>query len=223
MSQKNGYDRIAWCYPFLERLMYGRRLHKARLSLAKPLTKVNRILLLGEGNGQFLLWLLKHNPQAHITVLDSSPKMLDSARNRIDQHLPDALPRVSFIQKDVLQWHPEPASPFDALACHYFLDQFTDDELHPLCEKLATATRPGGILHLVDFRVPKRGKQRKRAQLRLSFLYRAFQCVCDFPATSWHDPAPHMQAAGFTRGTSHLALNGGLESTSWHREHSASI
>ena len=75
------------------------------LLAAVPLTEVRRAVDIGCGPGNSTELLVARFPEAEIIGLDSSPEMLEAARER--------LPGVAFVEADVATWTPE--GPVDLL------------------------------------------------------------------------------------------------------------
>jgi tRNA (cmo5U34)-methyltransferase len=105
-----------------------------------------RILELGIGTGETARRVLELHPGAHLTGIDSSPEMLDRAR----EELPAAELRTARLEE------PLPEGPFDlvvsALAVHH-LDSAGKADLF---RRVADVLRPGGRFVLADVVVPER-------------------------------------------------------------------
>jgi trans-aconitate 2-methyltransferase len=100
----------------------------ARIPLAEPAT----IYDLGCGSGRTTDLLARRWPKARIVGVDSSAKMLASARQEF--------PQIEFVQADLAQWSPP--APADLLFSNAAL-QWLDD--HPtLFRRLIGQTAPGG-------------------------------------------------------------------------------
>ncbi|MBC9956186.1 methyltransferase domain-containing protein [Yimella sp. cx-51] len=70
-----------------------------------PLSDPARIVDLGCGNGLATLLMARRWPDARITGVDSSPQMLDAAREH------DLDDRVEWVEGDVAQWNPSERDP----------------------------------------------------------------------------------------------------------------
>ena len=81
----------------------------------------NEILLVGEGNGRFLLEMVKQSSSASFTVIDSSARMLAAAARRIATV--DRCPRIELIHADILEWR-SPAAHFGRVVTHFFSRYF---------------------------------------------------------------------------------------------------
>src|SRR6478672_3670155 len=78
---KGTFDLVANFYPWLEQMVFGSALGRSRNFFAQRIAEGKKILLIGEGNGRFLVEIAKQTSSASFTVVDSSARMLaDSAR-----------------------------------------------------------------------------------------------------------------------------------------------
>jgi SAM-dependent methyltransferase len=83
-----------------------------------------------------------------VTLLDSSPAMLDKARQRLDRLPDDARRRVTFVQAD--GEHAAAAVDdrrFDAVLCHGVLGYLEQPE--PMVEQLCRCAAEGGIVSIM--------------------------------------------------------------------------
>ena len=83
-----------------------------------------------------------------VTLLDSSPAMLDKARSRLDRLSADARERVTFVLAD--GEHAEEAVAgrrFDAVLCHGVLGY--QERPEPLVDQLCRCVAPGGLVSIV--------------------------------------------------------------------------
>jgi ubiquinone/menaquinone biosynthesis C-methylase UbiE len=167
----SGFDRLARVYRALEFIAFGRDLERARFEFLGRLSGCRRILLLGEGDGRCAERLAQLAPQARITCVDSSPRMIARAARRLDA---DAARRVDFICADALSYAPQ-AGAFDAVATLFFLDCFNSGEVEVLAGRIRPALAPGAPWLFADFAVPPRGFARRRARAWLAVLYFFFR------------------------------------------------
>jgi tRNA (cmo5U34)-methyltransferase len=103
------------------------------------------VLELGIGTGETTRRVLAHHPRARLTAIDSSPRMLEQAR----ETFPDADVRLGKLED------PLPDGPFDlvftALAVHHLDGAGKRD----LFGRVYDALRPGGRFVLADVVVPE--------------------------------------------------------------------
>ena len=192
---RDGFGRLAGIYEGLERLVYGDLLMRSRTALLDSLAHAEHVLILGEGDGRFLVKLLEINPSCSVTVLDSSAGMLGRAEARVPE---SAMSRVTFRHADALT---ETFSPhtYDSLVSCFFLDAFTADMLGQLVPKLARSLTPGGVWLLADFTAPQRVKgplKRFYAQTMVPLMYAFFRVQTVLPARTLVPPQPFLRAVG---------------------------
>lgn len=121
--------------PTLYRRFEDERTRPARDLLARvPLTSAARIVDLGCGPGNSTELLAQSYPDASIVATDTSPAMLDSARQR--------LPQCQFELSDVTSWQPStpPQLIFANAVLHWVPDH------GPLLTRLLSTLAPGGVL-----------------------------------------------------------------------------
>ncbi|MFL5258487.1 MAG: trans-aconitate 2-methyltransferase [Hyphomicrobiales bacterium] len=111
------------------------RTRPARDLLAQvPLAESRRVFDLGCGPGNSTELLAARYPNAEITGIDSSPDMLEAARDR--------LPELSFVQADVAAWTPD--GECDLLFANAVFQWVPH---HPrVLQRLAAHLKPGGVL-----------------------------------------------------------------------------
>jgi ubiquinone/menaquinone biosynthesis C-methylase UbiE len=105
-----------------------------------------RLLDVGGGAGHQSFPLAQAGYQ--ITLLDSSPAMLDKARERLDRLPEQARQRVSFVEADGL--HADEAvrgQRFDGVLCHGVLGYVEEPE--PFVEQLCRCVAPGGLVSIM--------------------------------------------------------------------------
>ena len=80
------FDRIAPFYGPMERWLAGKCLHRCRTAFLGEIPVPRRVLMVGEGHGRFLGAFRERFPEADITVLDGSAKMLEISKARLADH-----------------------------------------------------------------------------------------------------------------------------------------
>jgi SAM-dependent methyltransferase len=187
------FDTLAPHYRWMEKVVAGNVLQRARLAHLAALDEAREVLLVGEGPGRFLGPLRQRRPDAHITVLDQSPAMLAQARQV------DASPLTSFVVADLRSWSPLASAGWDAVVTHCVLDCFDPSTLRKVINTLASALGSQAHWLLTDFTVPKRpGWRRLRARGAHALMYGAFRLLTGLEARRLTPPEPWLSAAGFT-------------------------
>ena len=167
----SGYDRLAWCYRWIEWLAFGGALMRARKSLVFDLAAANKILVLGDGDGRLLTEIAKCQPAAQFISVEQSPKMLNLQRRRIKSI--DAANRVNFICSDAtLPDHFQ--DKFDTIVAGFFLDCFDADTLDRLLPTILNSISEKGEFYVVDFIEPAAKLPRIYAKSMLFLMHRFF-------------------------------------------------
>ncbi len=209
------FDVLAPHYTWLEAVLAGRRLQRARTAWLEQLTGCGEILIAGVGHGHFLRRCARRFPQARFTSVDASAAML--ARAEIHARRAGIEPgRARFIHATLPDWRPERRA-FDAVVTHFFLDCFPPDELADVVEALAAGAGGAAVWLLSDFAIPARGIARQRARAIHALMYGCFRRVTKLRAHRLTEPDPLLAGHGFTllgRRTSEWGL---LRADCWVR------
>ena len=177
------YSNIARFYKLIESVTIGRPLLDARLAHLKRLAEgpaIQHALLVGEGNGSFLLPFAQQFPNTLITVLDESPAMLRVAQNRLEAAGIDTA-RITFRQADMTT-EQLPEGRYDLIVTLFFFDNFDAATVQQIVPALEHASSPSAQWILSDFQIPASGWRRLRARIWLTILYAFFRCVAKIPA-----------------------------------------
>lgn len=189
------FDVLAPHYRWMELVSAGEKLQCCRTAHLARVPAVDRILILGEGNGRFLVECRRRFPRASITVVDASTRMIELARRRLSRH-DVKLDGIDFICADALTWMP-PAQTFDLIVTHFFLDCFRADQLEFLIPKLAGAAVPNAYWLLADFQAAAVGWRRQRSRVILWLMYRFFVAVTRLSARTLTAPDNLLERQGF--------------------------
>jgi ubiquinone/menaquinone biosynthesis C-methylase UbiE len=169
-------------------------------------------LVLGDGDGRFLEHLLSANPKLHATALDSSAEMLRLLCERCAPYSN----RLRTLHTDALHFAPSPASGYDLVVTHFFLDCLTESQLDALVRRISPAFTPDALWLVSDFRIPH-GSIRWPAQILVRSLYFAFRVITGLRTTRLPRHAPSLSAAGFESIDRQLFLSGILTTELWQR------
>lgn len=209
-----GFDAIAPHYRWMEFLFAGEKLQRCRTAFLPRLRSANRILIVGEGNGRFLVECRRTAPEASITCVDGSARMLAIAGQRLRRNGLDS-PAVTFIHADLLEW--EPTGVYDAIVTHFFLDCFPAVSLEGIVQELAAASSENTLWLLADFQEPDGIWRGVRARLILWMLYRLFRAATRLPATRLAEPDRYLLENGFQLHSREVSDWDLLRSECWHR------
>ena len=189
------FDWLAPHYRWMEFVLAGGKLQRCRTAFLASLPKPQRVLLLGEGNGRFLGAFSRAFPEARVTCVDASPRMLRQARAHRES-AGGTSEKVEYVTADVGDWK-FPAAEFDLIVTHFFLDCFRPDQLDGLIPKIAASGKAGAHWLVADFCRARQGWRRWRSQLILSMMYWFFETCSGLPARELTEPDTRMQAQGW--------------------------
>ncbi len=205
------FDALAPHYRWMEWILAGNKLQRCRVRFLDRIQSAERILILGEGNGRFLLQCRRVNPEASITCIDASARMLAAARKRLQKNgVP--VESIDFIAADALIW--KPTKTYDAIVTHFFLDCFRPDQLEEIIATLSSAATPDADWLVADFQAPQEGWQRQRARLILWSMYAFFRFATRLPARRLTAPDDFLKRNGF-RLQERFAVEWGLLHSDW--------
>ena len=213
------FDRVAPHYRWLETITFGTALQRARTFFVGEATTAKRVLIVGEGNGRFLLELMRDSEAARIDCVDSSAVMLDLVRQQLARHLPDAIGRVRFIRSTIQDW-PLPDYRYDLIVTHFVLDCFPPQPLEAVVAKLAQAATPSATWLLADFDYPATPIRRLHARLWIAAMYLFFRTFAGIEARSLIDPSVLLQSHGFVCRRRKEFYRGMVKTEVWTRPES---
>lgn len=163
------FDSIASWYRWLEWSTFGHALQRCRTAFIGEAANARNALILGEGDGRLLERLLEVNKTAAITVIDSSPRMVELARRRVGGNS-----RVRFVCGDARRVMPR-TGEFDLVITAFFLDCFRAPDVALLVGSAATRLVDGGLWLWSDFVPPGRGPLRWPNRCIIAVLIRFFR------------------------------------------------
>jgi hypothetical protein len=209
------FEVLAPIYRLMERVLAGGKLHRCRCAFLDNIPAPEKILILGEGPGRFVVECVRKFPLASITVVEESAGMIAQARANLEQCglAPD---RITFVQADILQWTP-PHSEFDLIVTHFFLDCFRPDQLEVIVPAIGKAATADAQWLLADFQEAHSGWKRWRSRCILAIMYAFFRVVTRLPAVSLTPPDLYLMREGFVLQERKEAEWGLLKSDWWKR------
>jgi SAM-dependent methyltransferase len=175
----------------MERVVFGSALSRSRRLFAPRIAEGSNILLIGEGNGRFLLEMMKQTSSSTFTVVDSSARMLELAARRVATI--DRCPRIKWIHADIFEWE-SPVVRYDRVVTHFFLDLFPPDRIRRIGEKISCLAMEDTLWIDVDF---DSERLRLRQKLLMWAQYRFFRITAGIEAPRLFDPLPRLRQAGW--------------------------
>lgn len=197
-------DPIARWYRWLEYAGFGRALERRRFAFLKDVAGARRALVLGEGDGRFLVKLVEQNAGASIDYVDVSARMLDVARARAGE-------RVNYILGDALEI-PLPAKEYDLIVTHFFLDCFEERDAARLVERVAASAKDGARWVISEFY-----ESGWWARVVIGGLYWFFGVTTGLRTRKLVDHRPLLRGAGFELEKAESSRAGLLVSEMWGR------
>ncbi len=210
------FDRLAPHYRWLEPLLAGNVLERARNTHLPALAGARSVLLVGEGPGRCLAALLARHPHVRVTCLDASAAMLTATRERLARHSLDST-RVTFLHADLRVWTPPGASRHDAIITPFVLDCFGPASLRRIVATLATAANESAVWLVTDFAIPPSGWRRLRARLVHRLMYATFRLGTGLEAKRLTPPDAALREAGFSKEAVRSFNFGLVQSSLWRR------
>lgn len=188
---RRSFDNLARPYALLERLLFGRKLERARDSFLETLQtrKPKKALILGEGDGRFTRKALQMNPKLSVDSIEQSFKMRRIAKSRIEELEDSGMNRYRQLAVDALQYSFPPIE-YDFVIAQFFLDCFSSNNANRLIANIEGTLKIEGKLLYLDFSIPYRRPANRLGQGFIIFLYLSFRATTDIeakrlPRLSW--------------------------------------
>lgn len=209
-AERNGFDKLAPLYRWMEYLSFGPLLWRTRVAYLPQIDGAREALVLGDGDGRFTAALLRRNRQVHICAVDASGRMLRRLRQRAAKQ--GNASRVLLLHADATAILPQ--GPFDLVCSHFFLDCLSDAQCCLLAAAIAERIEPSGCWIISEFAVPA-GRLRWLAGVLVRGLYAAFGLLTGLRVKQLPDYAAALLRAGFTRAAVQTKLGGILRAELW--------
>lgn len=208
------FDVLAPHYTWMERVLAGDRLQRARVAHLDALDGCERLMIAGVGHGHFLRAAATRFPDLEILSIDSSARMLAHARSQTRYILN---PNRLHFETAELPALPSINGRFDAIATHFFLDCFAPGELSSVITSLASVAYPQAVWLVSDFSIPAHGWRRKRARAIHAAMYAFFRRVTRIPARRVTPPDPFLRREGFALTARRTFEAGLIQADLWSR------
>jgi len=149
------YNRTAHIYQWVERLVFGKRLERARAAflddLASDLPDDAHVLLIGDGDGRFLKELLDQMPRLNIDYVEPSATMIAVAKKRVSDP-----PQVRWINQSIQDWSSCTAAapitvPYSLVVSHFIFDSLPAAEILWIIQPIRARMAPDSRWIITDF------------------------------------------------------------------------
>lgn len=141
----SNFDFIAFLYDHFVKIIFGKKLYDAEVSLFKDLPPNVSVLVIGGGTGAFLHKLIHVGRPREIDYLEMSGKMLELARKRFSEK--QSL--VRFIHGD--ENSKILSAQYDIILTPFVLDLYPEKVLTHMVEVLSSKLKTGGVWLVTDF------------------------------------------------------------------------
>ena len=206
------FDRVANYYAWMEKIVFGNDLEKIRNVHLKLIDDAESILLLGDGDGRFLKKISETGADGLIVSLDSSSKMIELSRKRLQ----NTDLEVQYFCQNIKNFEKSESFKPDLIFAHFFLDCFTEDEVILIIDLLSQWSTKTTKIVVSDFFITKTNSisgtyQKLLTQTMISF----FRVFCGISANKLPNIPKIMNSKGWNC-ISHKSLrNGFINSWVW--------
>jgi len=212
MNQPPNFNRLARLYRWMELVSFGSALGWCRCAFLLEMTRCQRALILGDGDGRFTARLLSVNSTVRVDAVDASSAMLNELLRRAGSHAE----RVCSHLADARIWQPPSVdSPYDLIVTHFFLDCFTTEEVAKLASRLRKAASPSVMWVVSEFDLPEGWFGSLVARPLVSVLYGAFGWMTGLRVRTLPEYRASLSGAGFFLQERKQRLGGLLVSELW--------
>lgn len=160
------YDKIATRYDRISRIVFGKALINAQVSVLKYIPANSRILIAGGGTGWILEALASVHPQGlTIDYVESSAQMTALSKKRNS-----ALNKINFINLAIENYTV--TELYDVILTPFFFDNFSADKIRFIFTKLNASLKNNGTWLYIDFVLDKSKKRLwQKALLKVMYLF----------------------------------------------------
>lgn len=186
---KRSYDAIAGIYDWLAAIAFGKALRKAQLYLVQYIPAGAKVLVAGGGTGWILEEIAKvHSEGLQIDYLDISEKMIALAKKRNAGNN-----TVHFLSQSASEAFS--GNDYDVILTPFFFDNFKENTMRGIFEKLHQKLKAGGVWLYADFQV--QGRYKLLQKMMLSVMYTFFRATCNIEANKLPDVKGQFASHGY--------------------------
>lgn len=166
MQPLNQFDRVAFLYDAMARLVFGKTIAEAQKYFLKDIADGSLVLILGGGTGRLAKELLKAKPNCRIVYVEASSRMIELARKETGHS--DKINFFHGTEENI------PAIKFDVVITNFYLDMFTPESLAGVSARIKSALKTHSLWIATDFVDEKKWWQ----ALLLKLMYWFFRSAC---------------------------------------------
>lgn len=173
---RNNYNKIAFVYDSLSRLIFAKAQMNAQTVLLPFINNGDRLLIVGGGTGWILDEITKiHQSGLEIVYVESSSKMLSRSKKR-----QFGLNKITFIQQAVEDTQLN--QNFSVIMTGFFFDNFDLRKAESIFIYLDLLLNSDGRWLFIDFK-SNQGKNYIWQYVMLKLMYFFFRLICKIEAT----------------------------------------
>lgn len=168
----NNYNRIAFIYDFISRIVFGRSIVRSQVCLLQQIPPKSSVLIVGGGTGWVLEEISKiHSAGLMIDYLEISSAMMKQAMKRDIKNN-----KVNFIQEPVENYITD--NKYNIVFTPFVLDNFSLDKIHIVFARLNDRLKKDGLWLIADF-VYDKDKSPIWQKALLKIMYFFFRVTCN--------------------------------------------
>ncbi|NQY10099.1 MAG: class I SAM-dependent methyltransferase [Flavobacteriales bacterium] len=173
----SGFDLLSNIYDPLLNLFLGRAIHRAQTCFLDDIKSAKTILIVGGGTGKLLVEVLRMYPDAQISYVDLSQKMMDRSYELVSEKLRNDLIRTDFLNHSILDFKSD--VKHDVIITPFILDCFNNIDLDLNVKHLKSRLAPNGKWLHADFNISNQSALMKFSSITLTkSLYIFFNLIC---------------------------------------------
>lgn len=199
----SNYNKIANWYDAIAYGVFGKSILEAQLEFIPKIPPQSTILILGGGTGAFLEYLDRNVAGCSIHFIDNSEKMIAQAKRRNVKHN-----QISFALN-----LPKEKKRYDVVITNFFLDQFSDQTLTNMVQKIQADLSPTSLWLISEFVPPTNWRQ----QFLLKIMYLFFRRLTAIEAKQLPDWQKAINQYGFKLDREKCFHNNFIVSQSYSR------
>jgi len=183
MEAKKNFDSVASVYDQLARLVFGKAIDRAQDCLLDQIPPLATVLIFGGGSGRVAEQVLLTNPQAKITYIEASQKMLDLTKDRLKDFPHSQVDLILGSEQFLLKFHDQ----FDVVITQFILDVYERADLQKVMALIDQSLKQSGKWIFADFILSSRWYRRWWQWLLVKIMYLFFAITAGLQARSLLD------------------------------------
>lgn len=202
----NGFDRLAFCYDALARIVFGKQIVAAQRCFLDTIPDGSNVLILGGGTGWLLAEVCRRKPDCKVWYIEASQRMIALSKEKI---MSDA--NIYFIHGT--EQSIPPRIQVDVVITNFYLDLFSDGSLKKILPRIMGVTTGGTCWLATDFVYEGKWWQ----SVLLKIMYRFFRITGGIEARRLPQWQLSLQHAGLVSYQEKTFFGGFIKSVVYRR------